>query len=71
MARVNPERYAARYTVRSGDTLSSIARQQTGSADYSAIWMQNRDLIGDNPNDITPGMVLLIPGAASDEEDDW
>lgn len=76
MNRVIPERLPKMYTVKEGDTLSSIARQQTGSADYSAIYEQNRGLIGDNPNHITPGMVLSIPGdpdaeAEDQEEDEW
>ncbi len=72
MERVIPERSASLYTVKRYDTLSGIARQQTGSADYAAIWAQNKDLIGDNPNSITPGMVLTIPGSeTSKEEGDW
>ena len=72
MERVVPERSASVYTVKKYDTLSGIARQQTGSADYAAIWAQNRDIIGDNPNAITPGMVLTIPGSeTSQEEENW
>jgi len=72
MERVIPERSASVYTVKKYDTLSGIARQQTGSADYAAIWAQNRDIIGDNPNAITPGMVLTIPGSeTSQEEENW
>ena len=72
MERVIPERSASVYTVKKYDTLSGIARQQTGSADYAAIWAQNRDIIGDNPNAITPGMVLTIPGReTSQEEENW
>lgn len=71
MERVIPERSASLYTVKKYDTLSSIARQQTGSADYAAIWAQNKDLIGDNPNAITPGMVLTIPGSEASKEDNW
>ncbi len=70
MERVIPERTASVYTVKKYDTLSGIARQQTGSADYAAIWAQNRELIGDNPNNITPGMVLTIPGDTV-QEADW
>ena len=70
MERVIPERTASVYTVKKYDTLSGIARQQTGSADYAAIWAQNREQIGDNPNNITPGMVLTIPGDTV-QEADW
>ena len=72
MERVIPERPASKYTVKRYDTLSGIARQQTGSADYAAIWAQNRDIIGDNPNAMKPGMILTIPGSeTSREEEDW
>jgi nucleoid-associated protein YgaU len=72
MDRVIPESTACLYTVKPDDSLASIARAVTGSADYSAIWVQNRSLIGQNPNSIAPGMVLTIPGIeVKTEEDDW
>ncbi len=72
MARIIPERQTTTYRVHEGDTLSSIARQQTGSSDYAALYELNRDLIGDNPNNITAGMVLTIPGGSVDTaEVDW
>lgn len=72
MARVIPERKTTTYRVHDGDTLSSIAQQQTGSSDYSALYELNKDQIGDNPNDIVPGMVLIIPGGSADTaEVDW
>ena len=70
MKRVTPETMAQTYTVRAYDTLAAIARKTTGSADYSAIYEQNKDLIGDNPNNLTAGMVLPIPGDTA-PEDDW
>lgn len=69
MERVTPEHRISTYTVMKGDTLSSIARKLTGSADYGAIYIQNKALIGDNPNNITPGMQLIIPGSAATGED--
>lgn len=70
MKRVTPETMARTYTVRAYDTLAAIARKTTGSADYSAIYEQNKDLIGDNPNNLVAGMVLTIPGDVA-PEDDW
>ncbi|MBQ0079696.1 MAG: LysM peptidoglycan-binding domain-containing protein [Eubacterium sp.] len=70
MERVTPERNTQNYTVKAGDTLASIARRLTGSADYSAIYEQNKDLIGSNPNNITAGLVLLIPGTGT-SDDEW
>lgn len=51
------------YTVKSGDTLSGIARKLTGSTNWRAIYEQNKGVIGSNPNMIKPGQVLTIPGA--------
>lgn len=49
------------YTVMTGDCLSSIARKLTGSADWHALYEQNKELIGSNPNLIYAGQVLTIP----------
>ncbi len=51
------------YTVKSGDTLSGIARKMTGSTNWQTIYEQNKSVIGSNPNMIKPGQVLTIPGA--------
>lgn len=51
------------YTVKSGDTLSGIARKLTGSTSWQAIYEQNKSVIGSNPNRIKAGQVLTIPGA--------
>jgi GH25 family lysozyme M1 (1,4-beta-N-acetylmuramidase) len=48
------------YTVRSGDTLSGIAAKYDGVT-WQAIYAANRQLIGDDPDVIQPGMVLTIP----------
>ena len=48
-----------KYTVKKGDTLISIA------AKYNTTWQKiyelNKDVIGNNPNLIYPGQVLIIP----------
>src|SRR5918993_63716 len=52
------------YTVKSGDTLSAIAKQHLGDANaYMKIFEANRDQLSD-PDKIKPGQVLKIPNAA-------
>ena len=52
------------YTVKSGDTLSKIAKQHLGDANaYMAIFEANRDQLKD-PDKIQPGQVLKIPQSA-------
>jgi len=49
------------YTVKSGDTLSRIAKDQLGSAaDYMKIFNLNKDQLSD-PDQIKPGQVLRLP----------
>ena len=49
------------YTVKSGDTLSEIAKHELGSANkYMDIFNANRDQLTD-PDKIKPGQVLRIP----------
>ena len=49
------------YTVKAGDTLSAIAKEQLGSAGaYMKIFEANRDQLKD-PDVIKPGQVLKIP----------
>jgi|SRR5687767_15341182 len=49
------------YTVKSGDTLSAIAKQHLGDANaYMKIYEANRDQLSD-PDKIKPGQVLKIP----------
>ena len=56
-----PASAAKTYTVKSGDTLSAIAKAQLGSAgDYMKIYDANRDQLSD-PDKIKPGQVLKIP----------
>lgn len=47
------------YTVKQGDTLGKIAKQYCTT--WDAIYNINKQTIGDNPNVITPGMVLIVP----------
>lgn len=49
------------YEVKSGDTLSKIAKQEYGDANaYMTIFEANRDILN-NPNMIQPGQKLKIP----------
>lgn len=49
------------YTVVKGDNLSKIAKNLTGSsANWRAIYNQNKGVIGSNPNLIYPGQRLVI-----------
>jgi nucleoid-associated protein YgaU len=53
---------AKTYTVKSGDTLSKIAKEHLGNANaYMKIYEANRDQLN-NPDLIKPGQVLKIPG---------
>jgi nucleoid-associated protein YgaU len=52
------------YTVKSGDTLSRIAKELLGNANaYQEIFEANRDQLSD-PDKIRPGQVLKIPAHA-------
>jgi len=56
-----PEPEAKYYTVKRGDTLSGIAKEQYGNAmKYPVIFEANRPMLKD-PDKIYPGQVLRIP----------
>jgi hypothetical protein len=48
------------YTVREGETLSSIADSLDVDGGWRALYAQNEKIIGSDPNDITPGQALHI-----------
>ena len=48
------------YTVKSGDSLSRIAKAN-GYSDWHTIYDANRSVIGSNPNLIFPGQVYTLP----------
>ena len=65
------------YVVRPGDSLWSIARAHPAppsdvGARWRAIWRDNRDVVGDDPDLIHPGQALRLPGTddQSIEQDD-
>ncbi|GAB7108901.1 resuscitation-promoting factor protein RpfC [Streptomyces phaeofaciens JCM 4814] len=49
---------ASGYTVREGDSLASIADSLGIDGGWRALYAENRDLIGADPNGITPGQTL-------------
>ncbi|WP_073916957.1 LysM peptidoglycan-binding domain-containing protein [Streptomyces sp. CB00455] len=50
------------YTVRSGDSLSAIARRELGNeARWRELYAMNKGIVGDNPDLILPGMILTLP----------
>lgn len=54
------------YTVKSGDTLSAIAKKYLGSARlYPEIFEANRPMLT-HPDKIYPGQVLRIPGTSKE-----
>lgn len=60
----NARPQSATYTVKSGDTLSKIAKEHLGDANaYMRIFEANKDQLTD-PDQIKPGQVLKIPAAA-------
>ncbi|MFI5667869.1 LysM peptidoglycan-binding domain-containing protein [Streptomyces sp. NPDC051704] len=51
------------YTVRSGDSLSSIARLELGNeARWRELYAMNRGVVGSNPELLHPGQVITLPG---------
>lgn len=51
------------YTVKGGDTLSSIASKH--GTDWQTLYNLNKAVIGGDPNKIFPGQVLKLPGGGS------
>lgn len=70
MKRITQDQQTQTYVVKAYDCLSAIARKLTGSTDYSTIYAQNKDAIGENPNNLSVGMVLTIPRGSGGLNDD-
>lgn len=49
------------YTVKSGDTLSAIARDELDTNNWHPLYDANKTVIGDDPNLILPGQKLDMP----------
>lgn len=57
------------YTVQAGDNLSKIAERFYGDTEaWDLIYARNRDKIGERPDNLKVGMVLIIPQAYSGAE---
>lgn len=56
------EKNSKTYTVKSGDSLSKIAKLELGrSSKWNEIYKLNAKIIGSDPNRITPGQKLVMP----------
>jgi nucleoid-associated protein YgaU len=66
--RAREESKTMKYVVKSGDTLSKIARELYGDANrWREIYEANKERI-ESPNVIRPGWELIIPGLDDEEE---
>lgn len=63
-----PEGGPAEYTVKAGDYLSKIAREQAVYGGWHALYDLNKDVIGDDPNVIEIGMKLELPADPYDAQ---
>ncbi len=62
--RYTEQGYYARHEVKKGDTLYKIAEHYYGKGkgmQYKAIHQANLDVIGNNPDVIHPGQLLILP----------
>ncbi len=61
-ARTDLKQTGKTYTVKTGDSLSKIAKLELGdSSKWNAIYKLNAKIIGGNPNMIKPGQKLVMP----------
>lgn len=56
------------YTVKAGDTLSSIAAALDIEGGWAALYAANKALIGPDPDAIAVGLVLAVPGGDAEPE---
>jgi LysM repeat protein len=58
------EASSSTYTIKAGDNLWNIAKDQLGNATkWNEIYKLNQDLLGANPDLIRPGTTIQLPGA--------
>ena len=58
-------------TVEPGESLSLIAAEDMGDGNrWPTLYKANKDVVGDNPDLIYPGQVLVIPGATATPQSD-
>ena len=61
-AEIQREKAVKKHVVAAGESLSVIAKKYYDDAgQYMKIYEANKDVIGDNPDLIQPGMELVIP----------
>ncbi|MFF9816379.1 transglycosylase family protein [Streptomyces sp. NPDC014006] len=60
-------RHASRYTVRDGDSLTSIADSLGVAGGWRALYAENQDAIGADPSHIVPGQTLLVGGETGEK----
>lgn len=56
-----PVETSGKYTVKSGDTLSLIARAKLDTNNWKPLYAANKGVVGDDPNLIFPGQKLALP----------
>ncbi|MFI9467480.1 transglycosylase family protein [Streptomyces sp. NPDC052492] len=61
---VTPEAGDDRYTVENGDSLTSIADSLALTGGWTALYAENQQVIGEDPNLILPGQRLLVSDGA-------
>ncbi|URN17869.1 MULTISPECIES: transglycosylase family protein [Streptomyces] len=49
------------HTVQPGDSLSAVARRFGVAGGWRALYEANRDVVGDDPDTVLPGLMLRIP----------
>lgn len=54
-----------KYTVKTGDTLSGIAASYKVSGGWQKLYETNKTVVGDNPDAIQVGMVLVVSGGSA------
>ena len=61
MQRTSKELEGTIYTIKKGDDLFKVSKTMTGStANWLALYKQNKDIIGDNPKALFPGQRLVV-----------
>ncbi|MFE0578746.1 transglycosylase family protein [Streptomyces sp. NPDC058874] len=58
------------HTVRSGDTLTTIARERRVKGGWQALYEANRETVGPKPESIAVGMLLHLPDPKPDPKPD-
>ncbi|MFE7959862.1 transglycosylase family protein [Streptomyces sp. NPDC057413] len=61
-------KHASRYTVRDGDSLTSIADSLDVEGGWRALYAQNREAIGADPSHIVPGQTLIVGGETGETQ---